>query len=184
MRQHYGKFIGTHPGIRAIQTEFDHTRRIARSVPREEEDRSMKSFVFATVTIAGLVGASAAFAADPITDRQTILKGFGDATRPVVAMLKGEAPFDAAKAKTALAAYSDGSAKLPALFPDNSRTGKTEASPRIWAEKARFEGLFAKLGKEADAASAAITDEASLKANFPKVLGNCKACHDDFREKK
>jgi cytochrome c556 len=144
----------------------------------------MKLLSVAAVGLAGSLATVAAAAADPIADRQAILKGFGDATRPVAAMLKGEAPADVAKAKEALAAYVAGSAKLPALFPDNSRTGKTEASPRIWAEKARFEGLFAKLGKDAEAASAAITDEASLKANFPKVLGNCKACHDDFREKR
>ena len=144
----------------------------------------MKLLSLAAAGFVGVLATSAAFAADPLSDRQAIFKSWGDATRPVAAMLKGEAPIDVAKAKAALAAYADGSAKLPALFPDNSRTGKTEASPRIWAEKARFEGLFAKLAKEASAADAAITDEASFKANFPKVLGNCKGCHDDFREKK
>ena len=138
------------------------------------------------LTLAGLLAtglAGAAFA-DAISDRQTILKGFGDDTRPVVAMLKGEAPFDIAKVKAALAGFSKGAPELKALFPDNSRTGKTEASPRIWDEKARFEAIYDKLALDATAASAAITDEASFKANFPKVLGNCKACHDDFRIKK
>mgnify|MGYP001598276668 CR=1 FL=1 len=130
------------------------------------------------------VGVGAAFAASALEERQTILKGFGDDTRPVVGMLKGEAPFDAAKVKAALAAYASGAEKLPGLFPDNSKTGKTEASPKIWEEKAKFDGLFAKLKTDAETASAAITDEASLKANFPKVLGNCKACHDDYRIKK
>lgn len=140
--------------------------------------------IFALVGLTAGVSFGAAFAADALTDRQTILKGFGDDTRPVVGMLKGEATFDIAKVKTALATYSAGAAKLPGLFPDNSRTGKTEASPKIWDEKPKFEAIFAKLKTEAETASAAITDEASFKANFPKVLGNCKACHDDYRIKK
>ncbi len=145
----------------------------------------MKSIsILAAAGTAVLIVAGSALAADPIEDRQAILKGWGDATRPVAAMLKGEAPIDVAVAKAALAAYVAGAAKLPALFPDNSRTGKTEASPRIWTEKARFDGLFAKLGTDAAAANAAITDAASVKPNFAKVLGNCKACHDDFRVKK
>jgi cytochrome c556 len=136
--------------------------------------------------LAGLLatGLAGAALADALSDRQAILKGWGDDTRPVVGMLKGEAPFDIAKVKAALAGYAKGAGELKGLFPDNSRTGKTEASPRIWDEKARFEAIFDKLALDATAASAAITDEASFKANYGKVLGNCKACHDDFRIKK
>lgn len=138
------------------------------------------------LTLAGLIAAvttGAAFA-DAIESRQSILKGWGDDTRPLAAMLKGEAPFDVAKVKAALASYQSGAPKLKDLYPDNSRTGKTEASPRIWDEKARFLALYEKLAADAAAAAPAITDEASFKANIGKVLGNCKACHDDFRIKK
>lgn len=139
------------------------------------------------LAVAGVVAGvtvGAALASGAISERQTILEGFGDETRGVVGMLKGTAPFDLAKVKATLAAYSAGATKLPGLFPDNSKTGKTAASPKIWDEKARFEGLFAKLKSDATATSAAITDEASFKAEYPKVLGNCKACHDDYRIKK
>lgn len=123
--------------------------------------------------------------ADPIEERQKILKGMGDATKPVVPILKGEAPFDLAPVQTALDTYIDGVKKLPGLFPDDSKTGhKTEALPRIWDEKVKFNALYEKLGKDAETARAGITDEASLKALFPKVLGDCKACHDDYRQKK
>lgn len=138
----------------------------------------------AIVGLLATTGAGVAYAATAIQDRQTVLKGFGDETRGVIRMLKGEAPFDLAKVKAALATYESGAEKLPGLFPDNSKTGKTEASPKIWDEKAKFEALFAKLKSESASASAAITDPASLKANFPKVLGTCKACHDDFRIEK
>lgn len=144
----------------------------------------MKTLRIATLAALLVTGVAGAAFADAINDRQTILKGFGDDTRPVVGMLKGEAPFDIAKVKAALAGYAKGAHELKGMFPDNSRTGKTEASPRIWDEKARFEAIYDKLALDATAASAAITDEASFKANFGKVLGNCKACHDDFRIKK
>jgi len=143
----------------------------------------MKKWLLAGAMV---VAASGVFAAgDPIAERKEILKGFGDLTKPNGAALKGEAAFDLAKAQAALKAYSAGSKKLVTLFPDNSKTGgKTEALPSIWQNKAKFDGIYAKLDKDATDALAAIKDEASFKANFGKVLGNCKACHDDFREKK
>lgn len=132
------------------------------------------------VAVAGTGVASA----DAIADRQAILKSWGDDAMPVGKMMKGEAPFDLAKVKAALANFQTNSPKLKDMFPDNSRTGKTEASPRIWDEKARFVAGFDKLAADSAAAAAAITDEASFKANFGKVFGDCKACHDDFRIKK
>lgn len=141
----------------------------------------------AAVALAAVaLGATAVTAADePIKARKDVLKGFGDATKPNAAALKGEAPFNLAAAQAALKAYAEGSKKLPDLFPDNSKTGgDTEALPSIWQNKQKFNDLFAKLGKDAATAAAAIKDEASFKAEYPKVLGNCKACHDDFRQKK
>ena len=139
--------------------------------------------------VAGLVLAIVASLApvraeDAIAARQAVLKAIGDDIRPVAAMLRHEAPFDLAAVRAALRTTAEGAAMLPAHFPDNSRTGRTEASPRIWAEKERFLALYATLAADARAAEAAITDEASFAARFPKILADCKACHDDFRLKK
>ena len=134
--------------------------------------------------ILGLGAVAPAVAIDAIEARQTILKGMGDEARPLAAMLKGEAAFDLARVAAALKVHAEGAEALKALYPDNSRTGKTEASPRIWVEKERFLGLYTQLATDAKAAAAAITDEASFKAQFPKVLSDCKACHDDYRVKK
>jgi cytochrome c556 len=144
----------------------------------------MKTFLSATIaaSISLIIGAAMA-ADDPIAARKAILKEIGDATKAPAAMLKGEAAFDLATAKKALETYSAGAKKLPALFPDSSKTGDTAALPKVWEDKTRFDGGFAKMGSDAAAANAAITDEASFKANFSKVLGNCKSCHDDFRKK-
>jgi cytochrome c556 len=122
---------------------------------------------------------------EAIQQRQELLKAIGDAIKPVAAMLKGEAPFDAATVKASLATVSANAKKLPALFPDDSKLGHdTRALPAIWSEKDKFNGLFQKLDSDAVAVSSAMTDLASLKAEMPKVLGDCKSCHDDFRAKK
>ena len=134
----------------------------------------------------GFLLATAAFAqnVEVITARQAIYKGFGAATKPIGPMLKGDAPFDLAVVKKALTTYSDGVKKLPALFPDDSKTGHdTEALPAIWSNKADFEGRLSKFASESDAALVAITDEASFKATMPKLLGNCGGCHKEYRAK-
>jgi cytochrome c556 len=140
---------------------------------------------FAVAATLGFAAFGAAADESPIAQRKAILKGFGDATKPVAGMTKGETPFDLAVVQKALATYIAGTKKLPALFPDNSKTGEdTAALPKIWEEKANFEGIYAKLGADADAAATAIKDEATFKANIGKVLGDCKACHDNYRAKK
>lgn len=146
----------------------------------------MKTFLSLALaaTVVG-VGLGAAVAADgPIKERRAILKSWGDVSKPIGPMLKGEAPFNLETAQKALTAYVEGSAKLPALFPAGSDVGETDALPAIWKDKAKFDGIFKKLGDEAAAAQASIKDEASFKAAFPKLFGNCKACHDDYRKKK
>ena len=143
----------------------------------------MKNVFFAAAI---LVGASAAIAADdPIAARQALMKENGKATGGVVKMLKGEEPFVLATAQAALAVYANTAAKAPALFPDTSKTGgETRALPKIWEAKADFEAKFTKLGADATAAMAAITDEASFKATMPGMLKNCGGCHESYQAEK
>jgi cytochrome c556 len=145
----------------------------------------MKKSLGAILAIAVLATGAAVAQNDPIAQRKDILKGIGDATKPISAMLKGEAPYDNAVVQKSLATIAAGSKKLPDLFPDNSKTGgDTAALPKVWEDKATFNDLFVKLTAAASAAQGTITDDASLKANIRNVLGNCKSCHDDFRAKK
>jgi len=139
--------------------------------------------VAATVVIA--LTTTAAMAQDSIKERQTLFKEWGKDTKPLGEMLKGNEKFDLAAVQTALDAYAKNVKVLPELFPAGTETGgDTEALPAIWKDKTKFTDLFSKLGTDAAAARAAITDEASFKSNFPSVLRNCKGCHDDFRQKK
>ena len=138
----------------------------------------------AMVGIVLALGVGFAFAdADPIKQRRDLMKANGDATKTVVGMLKG-APFDLEAVKAALKSYGDAAAKEPDLFPDSSKTGDTNALPAIWDNMADFKARFAKLGDDANAASAAIKDLASFQATMPGVLKNCGGCHELYRAKK
>ena len=122
---------------------------------------------------------------DVIAQRKAVMKGVGGATRDPGQMLRGQQPFDLAKVKTALETYAEAAAKMPSLYPVGSETGgETQASPMIWQNKADFEARFAKFGGDAKSALAAISDEASFKAEFPVVMKNCGGCHEAYRIEK
>ena len=136
-----------------------------------------------SIVCALLLGASFVYAqSTAIAERKDILKGFGAAAREPRAMLKGEAAFDLAKVQNFLKVLQDGSPKLKALFPADSKSGgETKALPAIWDNQADFSGRFDKMAADAKAAAAAIKDEASFKTELPKVLGNCGGCHRQYR---
>lgn len=143
----------------------------------------MRRLVLAASLVA--VGLGAAYAQSAaIAQRKEALKEFGAAARPVGAMLRGEAKFELAPVQAALKVYAEKAEGISKLFPDDSKTGgETKALPVIWTDKAKFEGLWKKLAADAKAAQVAIKDEASFKAEMGKVMGNCGACHNDFRAK-
>lgn len=134
------------------------------------------------------VGATAVAAQnlDVIKARKEILKSFGTAAKDPGAMMKGEAKFDLAKVQAALKTFQNGAAKLPELFPDNSKTGgETEALPVIWEKKQDVVDRFKKLASESKAAEAKITDELAFQDVWPKLLGdNCSGCHKIYRKPK
>jgi cytochrome c556 len=123
--------------------------------------------------------------ADPIQERQQLMKGVGAATKTGVGLAKGDIPFDAAKAKEVFQVYVNASQKLPTLFPDDSKAGHdTTASPKIWEDMGGFKARAAKLGEDAEAALAGATDQASFAKGFGTVTQNCNACHETYRIKK
>jgi len=142
----------------------------------------MKRLLFAGLALA--LGVSFAAAdSDAIKQRRALMKANGEATKSVVDMLKGTTAFDLAAAEKALATYQDAAAKMPGLFPPDSKTGDTNALPAAWDNKADLDARFEKLGVDAKAAAAAIKDEASFKATMPGVLKNCGGCHELYRQK-
>jgi cytochrome c556 len=141
--------------------------------------------VFAVAAIVLAAGIAVADQ-DPIAARKALMKANGDQAKIGAAMVKGEAPFDLDKVHKMLATFEDAAAKMPSLFPDNSKTGgETAADPKIWENIDDFKARFAKLGTDAKDAAAKITDLDSLKAAFGNIGKNdCGGCHEKYRIKK
>jgi cytochrome c556 len=136
-------------------------------------------------TLLALGGSLAIAQQDPIAARKALMKKNGDEAKIGTQFMKGEAPFDLAKAKAIFAAYQDAASKAPNLFPDTSKTGgDTAALPAIWEKKDDFNAKLKKLGEDAKEAQAKVTDEASFKVVFPTVQKNCGGCHETYRLKK
>jgi cytochrome c556 len=114
------------------------------------------------------------------------MKGNGKAVKGVVAMLKGEAPYDGAAVQKALTDVNKSLATFVTLFPKGSETGgETAAKPEIWEDKADFEAKAKDLeAATAKAAAAAPGGLDAFKVAFGPVGKACKACHEKYREEK
>jgi cytochrome c556 len=132
------------------------------------------------------IGVTAVLAqGDVIAQRRDIMKSNGAATRTGNQMVKGEVPFDLAKAKEILQTYANAADKMHTYFPDNSKTGgETTASPRIWENQAEFRKRFDDWAADIKKASAQTKDLDSFKEAFGTLIKACGGCHETFRIKK
>jgi cytochrome c556 len=131
-------------------------------------------------------GATAVIAqSNPIAERKEVMKGVGAAAKSGGAFAKGETPYDNAKAQAVFATFASAAAKMPSLFPDNSKTGgETTAAPKIWEDMNGFKAAFAKFEADAKAAQASVKDLDSFKTAFGGITKNCGGCHEVYRIKK
>ena len=132
------------------------------------------------------LAASAAFA-DPILDRQGLMKERGKLVGGLSKIAKGEADFDAAAVLTALQALQVNAEKVDvdALFPAGSDSGDTTASPKIWEDMAGFKTTNEKYVADIKAAvAAAPADVDALKAQIGTLGNDCGTCHQTYRVKK
>jgi cytochrome c556 len=133
--------------------------------------------VLITATVAvGVTGVVAQ--TDTLGQRKQLMKQNSQHTKAVSAMIKGDAPFDGKAVTAAFSQWADTAAKLPNLFPDNSKTGDTRALPKIWDDRKGFDAQVAAFAKAASAKPGNIED---LKKAFPAVNKACGDCHEGFR---
>ena len=130
-------------------------------------------------------GVSVATAQDPIAARKALMKATGGQSSQGAKFMRGEEPFDLAKAKAIFAQFQKTAEEAKPLWPDNSKTGGETASlPAVWEKKADFDAKLAKFGADAKEAGAKVKDEASFKAAFPEVTRNCGGCHETYRARR
>jgi cytochrome c556 len=131
----------------------------------------------------GVLGMSAALGApDAIAERKKLMKENGAATRLGVQMVRGEVPFDLAKARAIFATYQKVGETIPSLFPEDSKAGEdTAAAPKIWEDMPGFKERAAQLAADAGQATRTVQDLATFKAALQGVTKNCDACHQAYR---
>jgi len=136
--------------------------------------------------VAVAIGATAVLAqnAAGITARKDGMKALGKAAKGLGAMAKGEASFDLAKVQASLKTIQDTAVKAKDLFGDDTKTGDTRLLPVAFEKKADVFARLDKLAAAAKTAAGAIKDQASLKAEWPKVVSNCGGCHKAYRKPK
>ncbi len=138
------------------------------------------------LAVAALVVATGAVVAqsDPIAARRDVMKSVGAATRTGTQMVKGEVPFDLAKAQEILRTYATAADGYHNNFPENSKTGgQTTAAPAIWENQADFRARFDAWAADIKQAAAQTKDLESFRASFGNVTKACGACHNTYRIK-
>ncbi|MDX8470087.1 cytochrome c [Mesorhizobium sp. VK23B] len=139
------------------------------------------------IAISLLAFAGSAAYADPIKDRQALMKERGKLAGQLSKVVKGEEDFDAAAVLTTLKALQANAEKFDAekLFPAGSDKGDTTAAPKIWEDKAGFNAAADKLLTDVKAAVASPPADAdALKAQLNTIGGDCGTCHQTYRIKK
>ncbi|MGJ4945701.1 c-type cytochrome [Bradyrhizobium sp. HKCCYLS1011] len=105
----------------------------------------------------------------------------------MIAMVKGEKPYDQTAVNAALAQLDDTAKKLPTMFPDSLKSAKFEGdygpSPKVWEDKAGFKAKIDSFAKIVADAKAKIKDLDSLKVVAPAIGKECGGCHETFRVK-
>jgi cytochrome c556 len=138
------------------------------------------------VVAAVAIGATAVWAqnAAGIAARKDAMKAFGGAAKGPGGMAKGDAPFELPKVQASLKTIEETAIKAKGLFGDDTKTGETDALPAAFENKPDLLAKFDKTAADAKAAAGAIKDEASFKAEWPKVVSNCGGCHKAYRKPK
>jgi len=144
-------------------------------------------------TLAGLALATASVALahsdkdEPMQAyRQSYFALVGMNFGPIGAMLKGDIPWDADKARD----YADNVAGMATVdvaraFGPGSQKGKTRAKPEIWENTDDFLDKYEnfKTAAAALAEAAESGDKGTIGAAFKETGGTCKACHDEYKAK-
>ena len=128
------------------------------------------------------LGITAVAAQNVIAERTALMKLQGAQTAQGVKFMKGEEPFDLAKAKNIFTVLAGTADKMPSVFPESSKNAESKSLPALWEKYDDFKALAAKLGSDSRAAGASVKDEASFKAAFTEVTKNCGGCHRLYRK--
>ena len=136
------------------------------------------------VVAALAVGATAVRAqnAAVIAARKDAMKSSAGVAKGPADMAKGDQPFALPTVQASLKSIEEIAGNAKGLFGDDTKTGDTDTLPAAFDKKADVMARLDKLAADAKAAGAAVKDETSFKAEWPKVVSNCGGCHKEYRK--
>ena len=151
----------------------------------------MKRFIAAAAVAAAVGGVMASAHADEgaVKHRQAIMKAIGGHMTAMASIIKGEGG-EMQDFKVHAAAMEDLSRIAGGVFPkgsDKMASADTRAKMDIWEKPDEFKEVVMAFQERAKALNAAAMS--GDKGQMGEALGalgkdGCKACHDEFREKK
>lgn len=121
---------------------------------------------------------------DPIAYRQAVFNLIGWHFSRMGDMVKGEQSYDAE-------AFAKHARKVQVLsgftltgFETRSMSGKSNADPKLWDNKADFEQKMSDFREAAAALAEAVPadDVAALRDPFIATADSCKSCHDRYHK--
>ncbi|MGE0501489.1 MAG: cytochrome c [Rhizobiaceae bacterium] len=139
----------------------------------------------AILVLAASLSMAAAAHANPVSDRQALMKEFSRVARDVAPFARGQLDYDAAAVQVALEGLKARAElfDVETLFPAGSESGDgTEAAPTVWSDRAGFLAAVNRFKADISAAVAARPqDRAVLEPLFGAVGDNCGGCHRGYR---
>ncbi len=144
-----------------------------------------------TLLLTGLV--SVAFTATPLfaNDAETVIKyrkavytSMKGHMGAIVGILKGGLTDYQGHLADHAASLENSARIIPALFPEGSDQGDTDADPKIWSDRAGFEKAAQRLEAASQEllAAAQSGDMRAVGKAVGQVGGSCKGCHDTYRK--
>ena len=120
----------------------------------------------------------------PAKARHEAMETVKDHFVPLVKMVKGAAPFDAATVRKNAEIIAQKLQEASRLFPEGSDRGETRAKPEIWSNRAEFDAIMQTAIEKAKALAKADAPEKLMPAVIDLGGKGCKACHEKFRKPK
>lgn len=140
----------------------------------------------------GFSGASADVNANPIKERQKLMRSVGKAMKTTVKMLRGELAYDAVAVSDGMKTMNEVANKYTSLFPEGSDMEnsimdfdqESDAKPDIWTNMDDFKMKAMALATASSAAMKASGDKGAFAAVFGNVGKTCKGCHQKYKADK
>ena len=119
-----------------------------------------------------------------VMERMMSMKSMGDGMKLIAAMIKGQAPYDAAKTTSIAAEVEKHAAGMLKQFPKGSIKGPSEALPALWTDWEGFKSYADDLTRLSEQLSqTAGGGKAAAREVFAKMANTCSGCHRAYRKK-